>query len=111
MLQMSVNSGQEALCHTAQLRERSLQVVQEAGTGHSGSPWSCPNDIARRLMELGFLPGHTVVPVSPVALPAANLVSIEWTVQKSPRYGAKRCVNAADPSHIQTSREKLLSSL
>ena len=59
MLQMSVNSGSgpapnAAFARTlAQLREGEAGVLDRL---------DLPDDIARRLMELGFLPGHTIVP-------------------------------------------------
>jgi ferrous iron transport protein A len=59
MLQMSVNSGpgtevNDALGRTlAQLAEGEAGVLDRL---------ELPDDIARRLMELGFLPGHTIVP-------------------------------------------------
>src|SRR5277367_3957938 len=59
MLQMSVNNGQGAVPpHTfartlAQLSEGEAGVLDRL---------DLPEDIARRLMELGFLPGHTIVP-------------------------------------------------
>ena len=59
MLQMSVKNGHEpALNHAF---PRSLAQLAE---GESGvlDRLDLPDDIARRLMELGFLPGHTIVP-------------------------------------------------
>jgi ferrous iron transport protein A len=59
MLQMSVNSGSGAgpgcaITRTlAQLREGESGVLDRL---------DLPEDIARRLMELGFLPGHIIIP-------------------------------------------------
>src|SRR5579872_5301901 len=63
MLQMSVNNGHSngqspasnhALARTlAQLPEGEAGVLDRL---------DLPEDIARRLMELGFLPGHIIVP-------------------------------------------------
>jgi ferrous iron transport protein A len=59
VLQMSVNSGPDpapiaALARTlAQLPEGESGVLDRL---------ELPDDIARRLMELGFLPGHSIVP-------------------------------------------------
>ncbi|HTB19142.1 MAG TPA: FeoA family protein [Bryobacteraceae bacterium] len=59
MLQMSVNSGSDAAPHIvlaptlAQLPEGEAGVLDRL---------DLPDDIARRLMELGFLPGHIIVP-------------------------------------------------
>jgi ferrous iron transport protein A len=59
MLQMSVNSEPSAVpiapgARTlAQLREGEAGVLDRL---------DLPEDIARRLMELGFLPGHIIVP-------------------------------------------------
>jgi ferrous iron transport protein A len=59
MLQMSVKNGFDpalnpaAACTLAQLPEGESGVLDRL---------DLPEDIARRLMELGFLPGHTVVP-------------------------------------------------
>jgi ferrous iron transport protein A len=59
MLQRSVNSGSDAAPHT--LGARTLAQLPE---GESGvlDRLELPDDIARRLMELGFLPGHIIVP-------------------------------------------------
>jgi ferrous iron transport protein A len=59
ILQMSVNSGTNAVPEglvmrtLAQLREGEAGVLDHL---------ELPDDIARRLMELGFLPGHIIVP-------------------------------------------------
>jgi ferrous iron transport protein A len=59
MLQMSVNSESGAVPIApgtrtlAQLREGESGVLDRL---------DLPEDIARRLMELGFLPGHIIVP-------------------------------------------------
>ena len=59
MLQMSVNSGLgagqgSAITRTlAQLREGESGVLDRL---------DLPEDISRRLMELGFLPGHIIIP-------------------------------------------------
>ena len=59
ILQMSVNSGTNAVPEApvrrtlAQLREGESGVLDRL---------ELPDDIARRLMELGFLPGHIIVP-------------------------------------------------
>jgi ferrous iron transport protein A len=59
MLQMSVNNGQSAVPQGA--IARTLAQLRE---GESGvlDHLDLPDDIARRLMELGFLPGHIIVP-------------------------------------------------
>ena len=59
MLQMSVNSGSGAPPNGAVAR--TLAQLRE---GESGvlDRLDLPDDIARRLMELGFLPGHIIVP-------------------------------------------------
>ena len=59
MLQMSVKNGHDAVpnhavaCTLAQLREGEAGILERL---------DLPEDIARRLMELGFLPGHVIVP-------------------------------------------------
>jgi len=63
MLQMSVNNGHRngqspvpnhAVARTlAQLAEGEAGILERL---------DLPEDIARRLMELGFLPGHVIVP-------------------------------------------------
>jgi ferrous iron transport protein A len=59
MLQMSVNSGPGAAPHGAIARTLAQLPEGEAGVlDHL----DLPDDIARRLMELGFLPGHIIVP-------------------------------------------------
>src|SRR5580658_10296500 len=59
MLQMSVNSGSNAALHGATARTLAQLPEGEAGVLDS---LDLPEDIARRLMELGFLPGHIIVP-------------------------------------------------
>ena len=59
MLQMSVNSGSGAVPNAA--RVRSLAQLPEGEAGVLDR-LDLPEDIARRLMELGFLPGHIIVP-------------------------------------------------
>jgi ferrous iron transport protein A len=59
MLQMSVNSGPGAAPNGAFARTLAQLPEGEAGVlDHL----DLPDDIARRLMELGFLPGHIIVP-------------------------------------------------
>jgi ferrous iron transport protein A len=59
MLQMSVNNGPGPApnhafpCTLAQLPEGEAGVLDRL---------DLPDDIARRLMELGFLPGHIIIP-------------------------------------------------
>ena len=59
MLQMSVNSGSGAVPNAALVR-----TLAQLPEGESGvlDRLDLPDDIARRLMELGFLPGHIIVP-------------------------------------------------
>jgi ferrous iron transport protein A len=52
-MQLSVNSAPTAPQTLAQLK---------AGESGTLDRLDLPEDVARRLMELGFLPGHTVVP-------------------------------------------------
>jgi ferrous iron transport protein A len=59
MLQMSVNSGSDAAPHNAGARTLAQLPEGEAGVLDR---LELPDDIARRLMELGFLPGHIIVP-------------------------------------------------
>jgi ferrous iron transport protein A len=59
MLQMSVNSGSPAAPPSAFARTLAQLPEGEAGVLDR---LDLPEDIARRLMELGFLPGHTIVP-------------------------------------------------
>jgi ferrous iron transport protein A len=59
MLQMSVNSGPTATRNTAFVR--TLAQLPEGEPGVLDR-LDLPDDIARRLMELGFLPGHIIVP-------------------------------------------------
>jgi len=59
MLQMSVNSGLDAALNAATTRTLAQLPEGEAGVLDR---LDLPDDIARRLMELGFLPGHTIVP-------------------------------------------------
>jgi ferrous iron transport protein A len=59
MLQMSVNSGSGAVPNTALVRTLAQLPAGEAGVLDR---LDLPDDIARRLMELGFLPGHIIVP-------------------------------------------------
>jgi ferrous iron transport protein A len=59
MLQMSVNSGANAAPRGALARTLAQLPEGEAGVLDR---LDLPDDIARRLMELGFLPGHIIVP-------------------------------------------------
>ncbi len=59
MLQMSVNSGLGAAQNRAVARTLAQLPEGEAGVLDR---LDLPDDIARRLMELGFLPGHIIVP-------------------------------------------------
>jgi ferrous iron transport protein A len=59
MLQMSVNSGRPAAPNSAFARTLAQLPEGEAGVLDR---LDLPDDIARRLMELGFLPGHIIVP-------------------------------------------------
>jgi ferrous iron transport protein A len=59
MLQMSVNSGPGPVPNGAVARTLAQLPEGEAGVLDR---LDLPDDIARRLMELGFLPGHIIVP-------------------------------------------------
>lgn len=59
MLQMSVNNSQGPASKPP--LERTLAQLPEGETGVIDR-LELPDDIARRLMELGFLPGHSIVP-------------------------------------------------
>jgi ferrous iron transport protein A len=59
MLQMSVKSGSGAPPNGAVARTLAQLPEGEAGVLDR---LDLPEDIARRLMELGFLPGHIIVP-------------------------------------------------
>ena len=59
MLQMSVNNGLGATPNGAVARTLAQLPEGEAGVLDR---LDLPDDIARRLMELGFLPGHIIVP-------------------------------------------------
>jgi ferrous iron transport protein A len=58
-MQLSVNKDAAGRDHPA-----APQTLAHLKSGESGvlDRLDLPEDIARRLMELGFLPGHTVVP-------------------------------------------------
>ena len=60
MMQLSINSASPAVRDGA-VAPKSLAHLAE---GESGilDRLDLPEDIARRLMELGFLPGHVIVP-------------------------------------------------
>jgi ferrous iron transport protein A len=60
MMQMSVNREFEGPKHPPS----SPRTLAELKQGESGiiDRLDLPEDVARRLMELGFLPGHVVVP-------------------------------------------------
>jgi ferrous iron transport protein A len=59
MLQMSVNSEPGAVPNG-----RFTRTLAQLPEGEAGvlDRLDLPDDIARRLMELGFLPGHIIVP-------------------------------------------------
>lgn len=63
MLQMSVKNGVGPAPNHAAGRSTPRTLAQLA-EGEPGilDRLDLPEDIARRLMELGFLPGHTIVP-------------------------------------------------
>jgi len=60
MMQMSVNREFDG----ANIPQPSAQTLADLKQGESGiiDRLDLPEDVARRLMELGFLPGHVVVP-------------------------------------------------
>ena len=60
MMQMSVNREFDG----AKISAPSARTLAELKEGESGiiDRLDLPEDVARRLMELGFLPGHVVVP-------------------------------------------------
>ena len=60
MMQMSVNRE----FGSAKIPRHSARSLAELKEGESGiiDHLDLPEDVARRLMELGFLPGHIVVP-------------------------------------------------
>jgi ferrous iron transport protein A len=59
ILQMSVKSGSPPAPHHPFARTLAQLAEGEAGVlDHL----DLPDDIARRLMELGFLPGHIIIP-------------------------------------------------
>ena len=60
MMQMSVNREFGG----AKIRPPSARTLSDLKEGESGiiDRLDLPEDVARRLMELGFLPGHIVVP-------------------------------------------------
>jgi ferrous iron transport protein A len=60
MMQMSVNREFEG----AKIPPPSPRTLAELKPGESGiiDRLDLPEDVARRLMELGFLPGHVVIP-------------------------------------------------
>jgi ferrous iron transport protein A len=60
MMQMSVNREFEG----AKIPPPSARTLAELKPGESGiiDRLDLPEDVARRLMELGFLPGHVVIP-------------------------------------------------
>jgi Fe2+ transport system protein FeoA len=59
MLQMSVNNAPKHALNASIARTLAQLPEGEAGILDR---LELPDDIARRLMELGFLPGHTIVP-------------------------------------------------
>ena len=60
MLQLSVNRGGR----NAQSPANAPKTLAQLGEGEPGvlDRLDLPEDVARRLMELGFLPGHVIVP-------------------------------------------------
>jgi ferrous iron transport protein A len=63
MLQMSVNNGHGAAPNYPP-SPSTMRTLAQLAEGEAGvlDRLDLPDDIARRLMELGFLPGHTIVP-------------------------------------------------
>ena len=60
MMQMSVNRDSGSATNPPP----SLRTLAQLKEGESGiiDRLDLPDDVARRLMELGFLPGHVVIP-------------------------------------------------
>jgi ferrous iron transport protein A len=63
MLQMSVNNGHRLVSNHAP-SSPTPRTLAQLPQGEAGvlDRLDLPDDIARRLMELGFLPGHIIVP-------------------------------------------------
>jgi Fe2+ transport system protein FeoA len=63
MLQMSVNNGHNPAVNRAPA-PAATRTLAQLPEGEAGvlDRLDLPEDIARRLMELGFLPGHIIVP-------------------------------------------------
>ncbi len=67
MLQLSVNKAAHAVNkapHAGRNRSVAPKTLAQLAEGEPGilERLDLPEDIARRLMELGFLPGHVIVP-------------------------------------------------
>jgi len=63
VLQMSVNSGVDKAASAAS-KTAAARTLAQLPEGEAGvlERLELPDDIARRLMELGFLPGHVITP-------------------------------------------------
>ena len=63
VLQMSVNSG-VVRATPAVSKSPAARTLAQLAEGEAGvlEGLELPDDVARRLMELGFLPGHVIVP-------------------------------------------------
>ena len=63
VLQVSVNSGAARATSIAS-KTASARTLAQLAEGESGvlDRLELPEDVARRLMELGFLPGHVITP-------------------------------------------------
>lgn len=61
MMQMSVNKNSWSGARTPASSPKTLAQLQQGEAGIIDR-LDLPEDVARRLMELGFLPGHVVIP-------------------------------------------------
>jgi ferrous iron transport protein A len=99
MLQLSVNTVSNAgLNHPA-----APKTLAQLRKGESGTldRLDLPEDVARRLMELGFLPGHVVVPARSAPGGEPRVYRVDGSEVALRRETASRLIlRASDPAHI-----------
>jgi ferrous iron transport protein A len=105
LLQMSVNNGHTPGPHFPLVRTLAQLPEGEAGVLDR---LDLPDDIARRLMELGFLPGHIIIPARSAPTGDPRVYRVDGSEVALRRETASHLI--LRPSKGSTSSEKAPSS-
>jgi ferrous iron transport protein A len=102
MLQMSVNNGHAPAPKypSASNQPRTLAQLAEGEAGVLDR-LDLPDDIARRLMELGFLPGHIIVPARSAPGGEPRVYRVDGSEVALRRETASRLILRSSSSGIQ----------